>query len=1093
MIHFVFQARFEENVTRLCGIEDVLQDFLTSGKSNVKDIPNESKESLLSLFKCLLQDLAAVTKSLRETQAKKRTYLVTLEKKFNDTEDGKYKFAINKIRTLLYQISICLEDLLGEIDVILQCCSELNNATSSFKVGSTCVLEEQDNYMELKEPAEVRKSCDLSPDEDIQPHLLKQRTPEWFRLRNTVKVTGSVMQKAAGLDTLASQREYFDIVIGGKDATPVTDIQQNAMDYGSKNEINAIATVVSKIVPVYYPGYTFYEEGAYMVKNEHGKEIAVVSPDGSLRYGSKKPISLEIKCPFPQYSGATPVFYNVKKRHIVQSLAESYVLGADEHLYISWSKQSATVFRMKSNVNLLKKVLDEVNNLYYTEIPKRPTRIEAESRTIKVEVKGEVSKAELLCEVPSVVAASKPATRQSTKSPYYQAVKTSSVTGTDLQITDVVQCIVKCKKTVLEAYNFQKPVASEVLIYLLSDMDRTWKLEIGHGLPVAFLYKGYSFPMYTARGILEKVLKACDDKAIHVSCVAFDGQFAPLKDFDSQDNPLSLFAFQRQYWTHIRKMSKKELIDAICILYSKLKVLRELDSAQQSTPEADRQNGKIIATNEKIGQPPIKSHPDVICKKVKLSKEDDLAAPSVDSTGLDEEVTDIIQSALQCSTLASNNEPEDVSTDHLPHTEPATHDVLENDTPPSSQEADSKETDCNTRLSLDDHDFEKMFQLCSNVGSKKLSIKDASDLKNVFTSAERLDKELKGVILHEILNYLNVKLAKYSMTIKQSLKKADKINKICDVLGISSRLSGEKKQRKRKPVKTLKTMCISALQKRSYPKDAIGVSYAEASWPTEEMKWYNSSNTYVSKEVCITSDGSEDIIFNPLYSPEYVTTTGQIQVRVMDGTHMRTNIKSKLIRTGLDNISVKPWKDVAMSGKTNLPLAMLEIHTDGKIMHQQSDPHVRTMFSEEVEKELINQGSTAEATFCRLLREWHEAEDKPGLSARDRVQRSLIFREWLLEGYKFDEFPPRTQYVKGIPRVTYEGLICSIDAHILLYAMCKGGAFNWRSVSTLVAENFMGELAERSQNNHGVPSGSTLGADMTKISELHAMRLNPKR
>ena len=168
-----------------------------------------------------------------------------MEKKFNDTEDGKYKFAINKIRTLLYQISICLEDLLREIDVILQCCSELNNATSSFKVGSTCVLEEQENYMELKEPAEVRKSCDLSPDEDIQPHLLKQRTPEWFRLRNTVKVTGSVMQKAAGLDTRASQREYFDSVIGGKDATPVTDIQQNAMDYGSKKEINAIATVVS--------------------------------------------------------------------------------------------------------------------------------------------------------------------------------------------------------------------------------------------------------------------------------------------------------------------------------------------------------------------------------------------------------------------------------------------------------------------------------------------------------------------------------------------------------------------------------------------------------------------------------------------------------------------------------------------------------------------------------------------------------------------------------------------------------------------------------------------------------------------------------
>lgn len=592
----------------------------------------------------------------------------------------------------------------------------------------------------------------------------------------------------------------------------MNDIQNKAMDYGSKNEINAIATVVSKIAPVYYPVYTFYEEGAYMVKNENGKEIVVVSPDGSLRCGSKKPISLEIKCPFPQYAGATPVFYNVKERHIVQSLAEAYVLGADEHLYISWSKQSSTVFRMKCNVNLLKKVFDEVNRLYYAEIPKRPTRIEAETRKINDEVKAEVFKAELLCEIPSVVASSKPATRQNTKSPYYQTVKTSSAIDTDLQITDVVQCLVKCKKTILEAYSFQKPVASEVMIYLLSDMDRTWKQEIGHGLPVAFLYKGYSFPMTTARGISEKVPKACDDKAIHVSCVAFDGQFAPLKDYDSHGNPMSLFAFQRQYWTNVKKMSKKELIDAICLLYSKLKILREIDSAQRSTTKT-KHNGKIVATNEKISQQPIKSHPDVIFRKVKLSNDDEFAAQSVDNIGLDEEVTEIIQSALQNSNLASNYESEIVPTDHEPHTEPDTHDMVETDIPQSSRDEGSTGTDKNIRLLLDDHDFENMFQLCNSVGSKKLSIKDASDLRDVFTSAERLNKELKGVILHDILNYLNVKLAKFSVAIKLSLKKAEKINKMCEVLGISSRLTGENKVRKRKHVKTLKTMCISALKK----------------------------------------------------------------------------------------------------------------------------------------------------------------------------------------------------------------------------------------------------------------------------------------
>ena len=86
-----------------------------------------------------------------------------------------------------------------------------------------------------------------------------------------------------------------------------------------------------------------------------------------------------------------------------------------------------------------------------------------------------------------------------------------------------------------------------------------------------------------------------------------------------------------------------------------------------------------------------------------------------------------------------------------------------------------------------------------------------------------------------------------------------------------------------------------------------------------------------------------------------------------------------------------------------------------------------------------------------------------------------------------------TMYVRGIPRVTFEGLVCSIDAHILLYAFVKSGTYNWRSVSTLVAENFMGELAECARANNGVPNGQMIRYDMGKISQLHAIRLNPNR
>ena len=113
-------------------------------------------EMLLNQCKSILKELAVVSKLLRQTQAKTKSYLITLEKKFLETADGKYKFALNKIKTLLYQINICLKDLLELVDAILQCCSVLNFSGNTFKIGAPCLrLEEQDNYRELKSPEDL--------------------------------------------------------------------------------------------------------------------------------------------------------------------------------------------------------------------------------------------------------------------------------------------------------------------------------------------------------------------------------------------------------------------------------------------------------------------------------------------------------------------------------------------------------------------------------------------------------------------------------------------------------------------------------------------------------------------------------------------------------------------------------------------------------------------------------------------------------------------------------------------------------------------------------------------------------------------------
>jgi hypothetical protein len=63
---------------------------------------------------------------------------------------------------------------------------------------------------------------------------------------------------------------------------------EQRMEHGVKNEINAVATIVAKVLPVFFPELVFYEEGCY--KLVHDTIPIIVSPDGSCRNANDKPL-----------------------------------------------------------------------------------------------------------------------------------------------------------------------------------------------------------------------------------------------------------------------------------------------------------------------------------------------------------------------------------------------------------------------------------------------------------------------------------------------------------------------------------------------------------------------------------------------------------------------------------------------------------------------------------------------------------------------------------------------------------------------------------------------------------------------------------
>ena len=125
-----------------------------------------------------------------------------------------------------------------------------------------------------------------------------------------------------------------------------------------------------------------------------------------------------------------------------------------------------------------------------------------------------------------------------------------------------------------------------------------------------------------------------------------------------------------------------------------------------------------------------------------------------------------------------------------------------------------------------------------------------------------------------------------------------------------------------------------------------------------------------------------------------------MEVKVLDGHHLLTNLRAKTCRGGIEGISRNAWVKVAESGHTPLKLAMVD-----DVLDQQSDGFARTHFSPPVENAMRELGFHNEADLCRLITDWIKADDEPGLSAANRLHKRLALRQWLLKDVDFFFIP----------------------------------------------------------------------------------------
>ena len=243
-------------------------------------IPTAGKLSIWYKLVSIIRDIGMRIKDLRELLLGfnfRIQKFLKLRESSEDWHKSRYAPVISTLKVAKYDIEQETDKGLNIINELGHLSVALNGADKHCSVSGQVDLEEQHNYHELR-----------SRFQSENPRYIKQRSAEWFDKSKEYVVTGSTCNKALGLGKLKQQQAHFSKVILGLDednATYSDDVRRN-MEYGTKHEIDGVATMVSRIIPVLFPTLDYYEEGCARMALNENSSFFVVSPDGICCAGS---------------------------------------------------------------------------------------------------------------------------------------------------------------------------------------------------------------------------------------------------------------------------------------------------------------------------------------------------------------------------------------------------------------------------------------------------------------------------------------------------------------------------------------------------------------------------------------------------------------------------------------------------------------------------------------------------------------------------------------------------------------------------------------------------------------------------------------
>ena len=224
-------------------------------------------------------------------------------------------------------------------------------------------------------------------------------------------------------------------------------------------------------------GSVLYEEGANFIHGENREYMIEDSPDSSIVIpadgsNDNNDIALEIKCPYLDDT-SLDVHYKIPVYYALQLLCHMKSKDMKRCWYTSYSEQSVVVLELKMQEDVWMKCFDLIKDQYDKEDIKCPKNKMKYKEELKIYLQTYIDEnLKIVAEVPSMKVHEDYSELHMDQSPYYVPEIECLRNVSDSTIATKLKAICRVTKDLVsEVYELQRRKATEILAFVISDMD----------------------------------------------------------------------------------------------------------------------------------------------------------------------------------------------------------------------------------------------------------------------------------------------------------------------------------------------------------------------------------------------------------------------------------------------------------------------------------------------------------------------------------------------------------------------------------------------------------------------------------------------